>query len=53
MKRILSVTIKREMDYDADTSYLGQYVGRMKSDYTIDRRHTAECASVKPNVDEA
>ena len=51
MKRILSVTIKREMDSDPDTSYLGEYVGRGKSDYTIDRRHTAECASVEPNAD--
>jgi hypothetical protein len=36
-KRILSVNIIRELDTDPDTSWLGEYSNRPKSDYAIDR----------------
>jgi len=38
MKRIHKVTIKRMSDTDPDTSYLGEYSDRAKTDYAIDRR---------------
>lgn len=44
-KRILSVTIKRMLDEDPDTSYLGKYGDRAKSEYAIDRAHDLDCAS--------
>lgn len=53
VKRILSVVVKHVLDYDADTSYLGTYDSKAKTDFAIDRRHTQDCASVKPNADEA
>jgi len=43
MKRISKVTIKRMTDTDPDTSYLGEYSGRAKSDYAIDRMHSLDC----------
>ena len=43
-KRISKVTIKRMTDSDPDTSYLGQYSDRAKTDYAIDRRHSLDCA---------
>jgi hypothetical protein len=42
-KRILSVTLKHVSDYDADTSHLGEYSSKRKSEYTIERRHEQEC----------
>jgi acetolactate synthase regulatory subunit len=42
-KRILSVTIQRVFDEDPDTSYLGEYSSKRKSDYTIERRHEQDC----------
>lgn len=42
-KRISKVTIKRMPDTDPDTSYLGQYSDRAKTDYAIDRRHSLDC----------
>jgi hypothetical protein len=42
-KRISKVTIKRMTDPDPDTSYLGQYSDRAKTDYAIDRRHSLDC----------
>jgi hypothetical protein len=32
------------LDDSPDTSYLGKYTSRIESDYTIDRRHSQECA---------
>ena len=43
MKRIHKVTIKRMSDSDPDTSYLGEYSDRAKTDYAIDRRHSIDC----------
>lgn len=42
-KRISKVTIKLMPDTDPDTSYLGQYSDRAKTDYAIDRRHSLDC----------
>ncbi len=42
-KRISKVTIKRMTDTDPDTSYLGEYSNRAKTDYAIDRRHSLDC----------
>jgi acetolactate synthase regulatory subunit len=42
-KRIVSVTIKRAYDENPDTSYLGEYSSKRKSEYTIERRHEQEC----------
>jgi hypothetical protein len=52
-KRILSVTIKRMMDESPDTSYLGEYSNRPKSEYAIDRAHSEDCASVSPEAQRA
>jgi hypothetical protein len=43
MKRIHKVTIKRMVDTDPDTSFLGEYANRPTSDYSIDRDHDADC----------
>ncbi len=43
MKRISKVTIKRMTDSDPDTSYLGEYSDRAKTDYAVDRRHSIDC----------
>lgn len=42
-KRILSVTVRRMIDTDADASYLGEYGSNAKSDYAIDRAHSEDC----------
>ncbi len=42
-KRILSVTIKRMIDEDPDTSWLGEYGNRAESEYAIDRDHSEDC----------
>lgn len=52
-KRILSVTICRIFDTDADTSYLGQYGNSAKSDYAIDRAHSEDCSSVREDIRQA
>jgi hypothetical protein len=52
-KRILSVTIKHMMDDSPDTSYLGEYSTKRTSEYSIDRRHSEDCASVNPQAIEA
>jgi hypothetical protein len=43
VKRISKVTIKRMTDADPDTSYLGHYSDRAKSDYALDRMHSLDC----------
>lgn len=45
-KRILKVVIKRMMDKDPDTSYFGEYSNTRTSEYSIDRAHAEDCASV-------
>jgi len=42
-KRILSVTVKRMIDTDPDTSWLGEYSDRQKSEFAIDRAHSEDC----------
>lgn len=49
-KRILSITIKRINDDSPDTSWLGEYSGSKSSEFSIDRKHTAECATVTGEV---
>jgi hypothetical protein len=44
-KRILSVNIKRVLDENPDTSWLGEYSNKRTSDYSIDRRHSEDCDS--------
>jgi hypothetical protein len=48
-KRILSVTIKRILDTDPDTSYYGEYSQRPTSRFSIDRAHSLDCASLEQN----
>ena len=48
-KRILSVTVKRMVDECPDTSWLGEYSQRAKTDYAIDRAHAEDCASLAEN----
>lgn len=43
MKRILKVSIIREMDTDPDTSHYGEYSNRCTSEFSIDRRHSEDC----------
>lgn len=55
-KRILKVTIKRMYDESPDTSWLGEYSDKPKSDYAIDRAHDEDCIrffSESNNADEA
>lgn len=52
-KRILSVKIKRITDDSPDTSYLGEYSNRPTSEYSIDRAHSLDCASVNPTANDA
>src|SRR5258708_20167014 len=47
-KRILKVTIKRMQDSDPDTSWLGEYSDRTKTDYAIERKHSIDCQINKP-----
>jgi hypothetical protein len=48
-KRIEQVTIKRMTDDSPDTSYLGEYSDRAKTDYAIDRAHADDCPSLEHN----
>jgi len=50
-KRIHAVTIKRMTDTDPDTSYLGEYSDRAKTDYAIDRAHSLDCQINKPSTE--
>jgi len=45
-KRILSVTIRREVDSDPDTSFYGEYAREASSEYSIDRAHSEDCKSL-------
>ena len=42
-KRILSVTIRRMIDEDLDTSWLGEYSNSAETEYAIDRKHSLDC----------
>jgi hypothetical protein len=52
-KRILGVTIRRMIDESPDTSHLGEYSNRPKTEYAIDRAHSEDCASAQPREFEA
>jgi hypothetical protein len=52
-KRILSVTVRRMIDESPDTSWLGEYSNRPKTEYAIDRAHADDCASVRQDIEEA
>lgn len=43
--RIVSVTLRRMVDDSPDTSWLGKYTSKIKSDFTIDRKHAIDCQS--------
>jgi len=47
-KRILSVTVRRMIDESPDTSWLGEYSNRPKTEYAIDRAHSEDCESRRP-----
>lgn len=49
-KRIHSITIKRMIDENPDTGYLGEYSSSAESNYSIDRKHSLDCASQTYNV---
>ena len=51
-KLIHTITIKRMIDEDPDTSWLGDYSNTRASDYSIDRKHTTDCASVSQEAHE-
>src|SRR6266550_3975171 len=42
-KRILKVTLKRMIDEDPDTSWLGKYSDTRTSELSIDRAHDLDC----------
>lgn len=48
-KRILSVTVRRMIDESPDSSWLGEYSDRPKTEYAIDRAHAEDCASLEAN----
>jgi hypothetical protein len=47
-KRILKVVIKKTVDNSPDTSWLGEYSDTRTSEFSIDRAHATDCASVVP-----
>ena len=49
LKRIQSVTIKRMLDTDPDTSWLGKHSNKPNSKYSIDRAHSEDCSSLERN----
>ena len=52
-KRILSVTIRHMIDDNPDTSWLGEYSNRATSEFSIDRAHSEDCASVREDIKQA
>jgi hypothetical protein len=52
-KRILSVKIKRMFDDSPDTSYMGEYSNTRASEFSIDRAHAEDCASVREDIKQA
>ena len=49
-KRILSIKVKQLTDTDPDTSFLGEYTNRPDGDYSIDRKHSLDCALNNPQT---
>jgi len=49
-KRILAVKILRMYDESPDTSYYGEYGARPTSEFSIDRAHSEDCASVSDST---
>jgi hypothetical protein len=47
-KRILSVKIKHMIDDSPDTSHMGKYSDHATSEFSIDRAHSEDCASIVP-----
>ncbi len=52
-KRILGVTIRRMIDSSPDTSHLGEYASTPANDFSIDRAHSEDCASVRADIQQA
>ncbi len=50
-KRILSIKVKHLDDTDPDTSFLGQYSNNKAGDFSIDRAHKPDCASVSKEAE--
>lgn len=51
MKRIHKVVVKRMVDTDPDTSYLGEYSNTAKGEFAIDRKHNDDCPRFWANAD--
>jgi hypothetical protein len=51
--KIESVIIRRIVDESPDTSYLGEYSNKPTSEFSIDRAHSLDCASVLTDIKEA
>jgi hypothetical protein len=48
--KIESVTVRRIVDDSPDTSYYGEYSNKRTSEFSIDRAHSLDCASVVPGA---
>ena len=48
--KIKSVTVRRIGDESPDTSYYGEYSNKRTSEFSIDRAHSLDCASVVPGA---
>ena len=48
--KIESVTVRRIVDESPDTSYYGEYSDTRASEFSIDRAHSLDCASVVPGA---
>ena len=48
--KIESVTIRKMFDESPDTSYYGEYSNKRTSEFSIDRAHSSDCASVIPGA---
>jgi hypothetical protein len=46
--KIESVTVRKIFDESPDTSYYGEYSNTRASEFSIDRAHSTDCASVVP-----
>lgn len=51
-KRILKVTVKRMVDTDPDTSWLGEYSDSRKTEFDIDRAHSQDCDTIRHDAEE-
>ena len=48
--KIESVTVRKICDESPDTSYYGEYSNKRTSEFSIDRAHSLDCASVVPGA---